>query len=239
MDRHAGVSLKRMLVWSAVFHAGLVVPMLIAVLVGSPRRFSPDAYQVDLVSLPSFPIEPAVAVKESPAAPPPVPRRPVKKVEAPKDPARPRIESEKRPMVRSSPPPKPIEPAAAVPPSGRKPSEPAAAIPPSGVKVEAKIEAPGFKYPYYLIRIQEKIGSYWLPPPLESTAERREAVVSFVLFRTGIIDEIKIEKSSGNAFMDQAALRAVYQARPMPPFPQGSSDEPLKVHFSFSLMKKS
>ncbi|MEK6684589.1 MAG: energy transducer TonB, partial [Nitrospirota bacterium] len=72
-----------------------------------------------------------------------------------------------------------------------------------------------------------------------STSEIKETVVVFVLSATGNIDEPKIEKSSGNAFFDQAALRAIYQARPFPPFPQGIQEPSLKVHFSFSLTEKS
>ncbi len=114
-----------------------------------------------------------------------------------------------------------------------------AAIPSPAAKVEAGIEIPDFKYPYYLNLIQRKIEMYWSPPPLESASEIKETVVGFVLSATGKIEDPRIERSSGNPFFDQAALRAIYQANPLPPFPQGVRDPSLKIHFSFSLMKKS
>jgi len=189
-------------------------------------------------------------VKEAPATPPP----PAPK---PKEDLPPKAEVKKPAM---KPPPKPIRSAAVVPPLKKtkepvrpkeaespsppsappaaKPESPLSAIPPVGAKIEAGVDAPDFKSPYYLNLIQRKIEIYWLPPPLESTAEIKEAVVNFILYSNGRIEGPTIEKSSGNAFFDQAALRAVYQANPLPPFPQGIRDASLKVHFSFSLMKK-
>jgi len=74
---------------------------------------------------------------------------------------------------------------------------------------------------------------------MDSATEIKETVVGFVLSANGRIENPRIERSSGNAFFDQAALRAIYQASPLPPFPQGIRDPSLKVHFSFSLTKKS
>ncbi len=112
-----------------------------------------------------------------------------------------------------------------------------AAIPPMNTKVEAKVEGLDPNSSYYS-NITRKIEIYW-SPPFESTAEIKEAVVNFILYPTGRIADPTIEKSSGNAFFDQAALRAVYEANPLPPFPQGIRDPSLKVHFSFLLKKKS
>jgi TonB family protein len=219
------VSIKKMMILSALFHAGLSVLLLSIALSRSTHPFSPQVYEVDLVTFPSSPAQPT-EVKEVPAAPPPPPvQKPLLQEKKP-----PKVEMKKPPAQ----PPKPIRPAAVT-----KPSDAVAAIPSPAAKIEAGIEAPDFKYPYYLHLIQQKIEMHWSPPPIESGSELKETVVGFILSSTGKIGDPAIEKSSGNAFFDQAALRAIYQANPLPPFPQGIRDPSLKVHFSFSLMKKS
>jgi len=243
-------SLKTMLILSALFHAGLLVLLPAVSLNRSTHPFAPQVYRVDLVTFPSAPSPPA-AVTAAPAEPPPPAQKPpIKEKKPPKETVHSKIEIKKPPAQ----PPKPIRPAAVVPPSVTsretvppkqtapaiaKPLDDVAAIPSPAAKIEAGIEASDFKSPYYLNLIQRKIELYWLPPPLEPTSEIKEAVVGFVLFASGRIKDPTIEKSSGNAFFDQAALRAIYQANPLPPFPQGIRDPSLKVHFSFSLMKKS
>lgn len=248
MDIRTG--LKTMLILSALFHAGLLVLLPAVSLNRSTHPFAPQVYRVDLVTFPSAPSPPA-AVTSAPAGPPPPVQKPPAKVKV-KEARPPTNVVIKKPPVQ--PRPKPVAPVAAVPPSVTsretvppkqtaptiaKPSDDVAAIPSPAAKIEAGIEASDFKSPYYLNLIQRKIELYWSPPPLEPTSEIKEAVVGFVLFATGRIKDPTIEKSSGNAFFDQAALRAVYQANPLPPFPQGIRDQSLKVHFSFSLMKKS
>lgn len=235
-------SLKNTLILSVVFHAGLSVLLLAIALSRSTHPFTTQVYRVDLVTLPSSSAPPA-SVKEVAAEPaPPAPKSPVQET------VRPKIEIKKPPV---QPRPKPVAPAAAVPPSVKtKPTPPApsketdlqerspvAAIPPVNTKVEAKVEGLDPNSSYYG-NITRKIEIYW-SPPFESTAEIKEAVVNFILYPTGRIADPTIEKSSGNAFFDQAALRAVYEANPLPPFPQGIRDPSLKVHFSFLLKKKS
>lgn len=249
------ISLKKMLIFSVLFHAGLSVLLLSIALHRSTHPFVPQVYEVDLVTFPSAPA-PTMEVKEAPAAPPPTPvQKPPVKVKEEKQPTQ--VEM-KKPPAQS---PKPTKPTAVVPapakaketapptaaapgatssaPAVGKPSDAVAAIPSPAAKIETGIEAPDFKYPYYLNLIQRKIEMHWSPPPLESASEVKETVVGFILSATGKIGDPVIEKSSGNAFFDQAALRAIYQASPLPPFPQGIADPSLKVHFSFSLMKKS
>jgi TonB family protein len=248
--------LKKMLIVSALFHAGLAVVILAIALQRSSHPFNLQTYQVDLVSFPSSPAPPA-QVKQAPAPPAPPVRKPPVKVKEEKQTAKVKL---KKPPVK---PLKPISPVAVIPPKGKskekppskeadpepqpsaaeaaKPSKDLAAIPTPGAKVEAGVEAPDFKYPYYLNLIQQKIEMHWSPPPLEasSASEPKETVVAFVLSANGKIGDPRIERSSGNPFFDQAALRAIYQANPLPPFPQGIQDPSLNVHFSFSLMKKS
>jgi protein TonB len=96
----------------------------------------------------------------------------------------------------------------------------------------------GFGYPYYLSNIEHKIAQQWAPPraTISAKRERAIAVIGFLIKQDGRIDtqSIVVEKSSGNAFFDMAALRAINNANPMPPLPKGISDN-LKVHFTFAV----
>ena len=232
-----GLNMKKLVMLSALFHIGLVVIVTLLSMAFSSRRFEPQVYHVGLVDL--LRSEPKV-VREKPApkkASPPkavVKKRPVRPRDKPPSPTAvipPLKKSKEKPEEKRVTPDEPE----AVSPSQ---SETRAAIPSPEVKMEAGVDLPNFGFPYYLDLIQRKIGRHWAPPPLKSTDGLSEVVVVFVLYPDGQIKNIVIEKKSGNAFFDQAALRAVYQANPLPPLPQGIFDKSLKVHFNFSIVKK-
>ncbi len=114
-----------------------------------------------------------------------------------------------------------------------------ASIGSSGSGVGTAPTGSGFGYPYYLSNIEHKIATNWAPPRTTLATKKQEramAVIGFVIKQDGRIDikSILVEKSSGNAFFDMAALRAIHNANPMPPLPKGISDD-LKVHFSFAV----
>lgn len=70
----------------------------------------------------------------------------------------------------------------------------------------------------------------------EATAPQRERDVGrmpsigFRLYANGEAQMIEVERSSGDPEVDQAALLAVVNAHPFPPFPPGTSDTHLDVH---------
>jgi TonB family protein len=241
MVKDMDIGFKKMLFLSGLFHAGMLVILLALALTRSTHPFGRHVYQVDLVTLPPPSAAPA---KEVPSAPSP----PVQKPPA----SRPKAEVKKPPI---QPPPKAIKPTAKVPPPAKPkpapaPQEAAIETPPSAKstdnvsavapapKLQTEIEVPDFKFPYYTENIRRKIEMNWSPPPLDPAADIREAVVGFILFPNGKIGDPKIEKSSGNSYFDQAALRAVYLANPLPPFPQGLRDPSLLIHYRFALDNK-
>jgi TonB family protein len=59
------------------------------------------------------------------------------------------------------------------------------------------------------------------------------AVVYFRIGREGQVLMTEVETSSGSAFYDQTALRALLSATPLPPLPAGYTDQYLGVHFGF------
>jgi len=91
-----------------------------------------------------------------------------------------------------------------------------------------------FRFAYYLASIRNKIGSRWVPPPgLDARTRTVRATVYFRIHRDGQVSVARIEDSSGMAFFDQTAMRALLAATPLPPLPAGYQDEWLGVHFGF------
>lgn len=95
------------------------------------------------------------------------------------------------------------------------------------------------KYPYYVKNVVNKINGAWIVPPATVEEEGSATVVLFYLHRSGKISRVEIEKSSGNPFFDQAALRAVYASDPLPPFPDDLTEDSLNIYFRFPMKKGS
>jgi colicin import membrane protein len=104
---------------------------------------------------------------------------------------------------------------------------------PSGTGIRT-LEATDFPHAWYLRQVLTKVEAAWqrqgqiADPP-------EKPLVMVEIQRDGSIATPRIEKSSGNAFYDQAALRAIMEARPFPPLPKDWSRPSLGVMFSFDL----
>jgi TonB family protein len=94
------------------------------------------------------------------------------------------------------------------------------------------VDAPVFPFSYYLAAIERKVSSNWFSAVSEG-ASGISCVVYFRLRRDGSVDDAKIETSSGNAYFDRAALRAVKSSSPFPPLPRAFPDQYLGIHFTF------
>ncbi|MGQ0812366.1 MAG: cell envelope integrity protein TolA [Nitrospiraceae bacterium] len=68
-----------------------------------------------------------------------------------------------------------------------------------------------------------------LPSHHQSRVQRGPAV-RFQLFANGEAQLIEVERSSGDAELDHAAVLAVVNTHPFPPFPRGGSDDHIDVH---------
>ena len=89
-----------------------------------------------------------------------------------------------------------------------------------------------FPFAYYLATVKRKIATNWRVPG--GTGTMVHCRVYFRITRSGSIDSPAVEASSGSFLFDQAALRAVVEANPLPALPGGFGDEYLGVHFSFA-----
>jgi len=94
-----------------------------------------------------------------------------------------------------------------------------------------KLDVANFLFPEYLALVQFRIESHWQPPA--QTSDALITVVFFKIGKSGKIVQARIEKTSGSFIADQAALRAVLSANPLPPLPEESKLNLLGVHFDF------
>ncbi|MFQ5510503.1 MAG: TonB family protein [Candidatus Krumholzibacteriia bacterium] len=98
---------------------------------------------------------------------------------------------------------------------------------------DMQLSVEDFPFAYYLTTMKRKIAALW-NVPATTPGEERFCRVYFQVGRGGAVGAISIETSSGNFLFDQAALRAVTLANPLPPLPEGFPDTYLGVHFSFA-----
>jgi len=89
---------------------------------------------------------------------------------------------------------------------------------------------------YYLALILSKISQNW-NNPYQGKRETVRAQIYFRIDKNGKLQEVKIENSSGDAILDQSALRAVYEAKVFPPLPEEMKLATLGVHFEFEYVK--
>lgn len=143
-------------------------------------------------------------------------------------PALPRPGEKELPRIASTTPP-----SASGPTSRSAPAPP----PPRGLPTGSAqgvgaltLNAADFPYAWYLRAVNNKITEKWDPSARDGT----QPTVVFEIGRDGKVAALKVEKSSGNALYDQAAMRAVMDATPFPPLPEGFTEAFLRIHLGFN-----
>jgi TonB family protein len=92
------------------------------------------------------------------------------------------------------------------------------------------LHASDFPFAWYLSRVQAKVTERWTGKALPG----QQPVAVFDISRDGQVSRLAIEKSSGNSYYDQAALRAITEANPFPPLPPEFPGQTLRVHLGFN-----
>jgi protein TonB len=145
-----------------------------------------------------------------------------------------RAPAETRPQVSTGPVPSPTV-------ASTGPATVAAAPTATGVGKGSGIElaggekgddAGGSALGYYLGLVDFKISGNWVPIGT-GVARDRVVVVRFRVLRSGAVRDVELETSSGDAGMDNAALRAVRQSVPLPPFPNLLTEPSLNLRYRF------
>jgi TonB family protein len=93
-----------------------------------------------------------------------------------------------------------------------------------------------FEFPWYLKLMVRKITSKWRNP-YAGQAERVTCTIYFRIQRDGQIEDARVEKSSGEASFDRAALRAVINSSPLTQLPPDYRESRLTVHLDFEYRK--
>ena len=88
-----------------------------------------------------------------------------------------------------------------------------------------------FHFTYYIERMLALIESRWYKPVVPQGTRAR---VGFVILKSGRVEGIRLEESSGLPNFDRATLRALYAANPLPPLPPAYGKPSLTVHLSFA-----
>jgi protein TonB len=84
----------------------------------------------------------------------------------------------------------------------------------------------------YLTLVDWKIQQNWLPVGAAAAPET-VVLVRFRVLRSGQVRDIELETGSGNASLDNSALRAVRQSLPLPPFPNLLTEPSLDLRYRF------
>ncbi len=86
----------------------------------------------------------------------------------------------------------------------------------------------------YLDRVRRHIRRYLTYPEVARKQKREgDATMAVVLRRDGTVLSAKIEHSTGYPELDNAMLKAVHDASPVPPFPEGYNHEQGEVILPF------
>ena len=87
----------------------------------------------------------------------------------------------------------------------------------------------------YYSRIWQRIHDAWLvPSSMAAASYGYETVVTVTIQSNGTITDLDVEKSSGNIYFDQTALRAIKKASPLPPFPPSWLQKNINIGIKFS-----
>jgi protein TonB len=183
------------------------------------------------------PPEPATESPEVPREVPALERQPRRPAEA-----RVRAPEKAAPQPLATEEPEPrrrrveTAPAATPPPASEAqaaaPDEAEPAEQPRGKSTQVSADEPEFvRFAYYQVAMRNKISSQWSPP---RASEALVCTVHFRIVRSGAVVAARVVESSGLAFFDHTALRAVIESSPLPPLPAEFPGDVVGVTFEFA-----
>jgi protein TonB len=104
--------------------------------------------------------------------------------------------------------------------------------------VGARSSTFGNQFGAYLQALQQRISSKWRPTELDSRLKNGPTcVVSFEIQRDGRLQNLRVVQSSGSQELDLSAQRAVTEASPFEPLPQGYPGSTAKMEIGFKLQR--
>jgi len=84
---------------------------------------------------------------------------------------------------------------------------------------------------FYFGAVRKRVKRFWVIPDTLLEEEGLEAVIVIEIDKDGLLIGSRFERSSGNPYFDQSAMRAITKAAPFPPPPMGTA--PLEIGLVF------
>jgi len=89
------------------------------------------------------------------------------------------------------------------------------------MEATVSLDAPEPQYASYVTIVKRRIDNVWDYPELAQKARVDGSLaLRFSILRTGIINQLKLLRSSGYTHLDDEALRAIEVSSPFPPLPE-------------------
>jgi periplasmic protein TonB len=96
----------------------------------------------------------------------------------------------------------------------------------------------GNRFGWYRDLLSERVAQKWHTEDVDPRIQTLPvAIVTFEIARNGSISNVRLLQGSGNAAMDRSAERAIYEAGPFPPLPQGYERSSANIEFWFQLKR--
>ena len=96
----------------------------------------------------------------------------------------------------------------------------------------------GNQFGAYVQALQERISSKWRASDLDPRLKNSPlCIVAFEIERSGRVQALRVVQSSGNQELDLSGLRAVTEASPFEPLPQGYQGSIAKMEVGFKLQR--
>jgi protein TonB len=96
----------------------------------------------------------------------------------------------------------------------------------------------GYRFGAYRDLIEQRVAQRWrtedIDPHLQSAPV---VIVTFEIQSNGSIGNVRIMQGSGNRALDYSAQRAIYEAAPFPPLPQGYERSSANIEIWFTLKR--
>lgn len=91
----------------------------------------------------------------------------------------------------------------------------------------------GQRYAYYVKQLTQKVAQQWYTALLDKSAPGHRVYITFRVERDGTPSQIQIAKPSGDASLDQSAIRALQHIDTFGPLPDGYSGSYINVQYYF------
>ncbi len=96
----------------------------------------------------------------------------------------------------------------------------------------------GFRFGGYAALIQQLVGQHWRTGDVDARVQTAPPVIAtFELMRDGNVRNLQILQGSAIPGLESSVKRAILDASPFPPIPQGFDKDYAKVEFIFELKR--